>query len=151
MGDHRPRRANLSVADVLRLQPDVDRVIAMGLNPHMKWSAKTVKRFVAAIVPMFKRALVNGHVDTQGRPIVRIHCDEWQRAAGKHTDYVKLREALSWFVPTMEKPLATMWAFRPTLTEDVPRQELGHRWEIAMVAARKQQRRTTQRMEVGNG
>lgn len=141
MGDQSKRRANLSAADMLRLQPDVDRVISMGRNPHMKWSAKTVKRFVAAIVPMFKHAMVNGHVDAQGRPVVRIHCDEWQRAAGKHTDYVKLREALGWFVPTPEKPLVTMWAFRPALTRDVPCRELGHRWDIAVVAARKLQRR----------
>ena len=149
MGD-RSQRANLSVDDILLLQPDVERVIAMGKAPATRWSAKCVKRFVAAVVPMFKAALIGGNVDAQGRPIVRIHHEQWETMASKNIHYAKLRDAFGWFSPTPDKPLAAMWAFLPSLTQDAPRRELGHRWEIAVVAARKQQRLAGQ-MEVRNG
>ena len=149
MGEQ-PQRANLSVVDVLRLQSDVERVIAMGKDPTTRWSAKCVKRFVAAVVPMFKAALIGGNVDAQGRPLVRIHHEQWETMASKNIHYAKLRDAFGWFDPTPDKPLAAMWAFFPPLTRDVPNRELGHRWEIAIVAARKAQRQAGQ-MEVRNG
>jgi hypothetical protein len=145
-----PQRANLSAADVLSLQPDVERVIVMGTNPATRWSAKCVKRFVAVVVPMFKAAMIASNVDEQGRPIVRIHYEQWEVMASKSIHYAKLRDAFGWFVSTSDKPLAAMWAFLPPLTRDAPRRELGHRWEIAVVAARKAQRRTGQ-MDVLHG
>ena len=82
-------RAHLSEDDVLHLNADVERVVAMG-----KWTRKCVERFAMAMLPLFKRAYVDGKLDVKGRPIVCIHWSHWEAAATKHADYVALRDAL---------------------------------------------------------
>lgn len=139
--------AHLSAEDLVLLSADVERVIALG-----KWTRACVERFVMTMLPYFKGACVDEHVDDQGRPIARIHWTIWANAAGKHADYVGLRDALGWFVPISdylpriwaknpEDAHARTWAFVPHLTSDAPTRALGSTWQLALVRARKQARK----------
>jgi hypothetical protein len=142
--------AHLSAEDILSLNVDVERVIALG-RQKPGWTASCVKRFVDAMAPRFKYASMNGRVDVHGHPMVRIHCEQWEVSVAEGTNYAKLREAFGWFVHIPDPPLASMWAFTPPLTSDAPKRALGHTWDIAVMHARKQQRRTVQRTEASNG
>lgn len=156
-GTFKPRAVNspwahLSAADLLLLNADVERVVAMGKAKETKWTARCVKAFVGAVLPFFKGAAVDGNLDDQGRPIVRLHCERWEAAAGGRADYVKLRAAFRWFEPITDylpakwasdpnDAYATTWAFAPRLTEDAPARALGRTWDLAVIAATKRQRR----------
>ena len=138
---------NLSAADVLLLNADVERVIALG-----KWTRACVERFVWKTLPRFKGAYVAGKNDDKGRPIVRMHWKIWRDATTKHADYKGLRDALGWFVAVTDylpkriararyddesKAYATTWAFVPSLTSDAPKQALGSSWSVMVMRARK--------------
>lgn len=138
---------NLSAADVLLLNADVERVIALG-----KWTRACVERFVWKTLPRYKGAYLAGKNDDKGRPIVRMHWKIWRDAVTKHADYVGLRKALGWFVAVTDylpkriararyddesKAYATTWAFVPSLTSDAPKQALGSSWSVMIMRARK--------------
>lgn len=124
------KRTNLSASDVLALNTDVERVIALG-----KWSPKVVKTFVMNILPIFKSAYLNHSVDGIGRPVVRMHAEAWKLIT-KSTDYARVRDALGWFISTDDRPLATVWTLLPVLAADSPR-SLGSSWDIMVMNARK--------------
>ncbi len=135
--------AHLSAEDLVLLSADVERVIALG-----KWTRACVERVVMTMLPYFKGACVDEHVDDQGRPIARIHWTIWANAAGKHADYVGLRDALGWFVPISDylpriwaknpdDAHARTWAFVPRLTNEAPKRALGSSWSVAVIRARK--------------
>lgn len=139
--------AHLSPGDVLLLNADVERVVAMG-----KWTRACVERFVMAILPRYKGACVAGKNDDKGRPIVRMHWKLWREAVTKHADYKGLRSALGWFDAVTDylperiakaryddesRAYATTWAFVPNLTKDAPKQALGTSWSAMVVRARK--------------
>jgi len=139
--------AHLSAEDLLSLNVDVERVIALG-----KWTRVCVERFVMTILPDFKGACIAHKVDNEGRPIVRLHWKKWRDATTKHADYVGLRDALGWFVAITDyvstakalamygdksKAYATTWAFGPRLTNDAPASALGSSWGVAVMRARR--------------
>lgn len=139
--------AHPAADDLVLLSADVERVIALG-----KWTRACVERFVMTMLPYFKGACVDEHVDDQDRPIARIHWTIWANAAGKHADYVGLRDALGWFVPISDflpriwaknpdDAHARTWAFVPRLTSDTPTRALGPTWQLALIRARKQARK----------
>ena len=139
--------AHLSAEDLVLLSADVERVIALG-----KWTRACVERFVMTILPLFKGACVDGKLDGEGRPKWQMHWSIWGKAAGKHADYVALRDAFGWFAPISdylpriwaknpEDAHARTWAFVPRLTSDAPTRALGSTWQLALVRARKQARK----------
>lgn len=143
--------AHLSAADILALNADVERVVAMGKAKENNWTARRVKMFAWSILPFFKGAAVDSHVDGEGRAIVRLHWERWEAAAGGGSDYAKLRDAFGWFVTITDylpakwaknpdDAHATTWAFVPPLTSDAPKRALGRTWEFAVIAAAKRER-----------
>ena len=136
------RRENLSASDVLNMNDDVERVIALG-----KWTPRTVKHFVVAILPLFKWAYVNHRVDGIGRPVVRMNAEQWKTLT-KTPEYVGIREALGWFEHTDDRPMATIWTLLPVLTMDSP-WSLGSTWDIMVMHARKAKRRPTRKKAEG--
>lgn len=149
--------ANLSAADVLLLNADVERVIAT-----KKWTRACVERFAWKTLPRYKGAYVAGKNDDKGRPIVRMHWKLWRDAVTKHADYVGLREALGWFVPVTDylpqriakaryddesKAYATTWAFVPNLTSDAPKQALGSSWSVMVMRARRLTRKAEMKVQ----
>lgn len=107
-----------------------------------RWSERTVKRFVMAIMPLFKYAQVKGHVDAHGRPMIRLSGAQWESAVGfGRVRYRDLRDALEWFEEVPDRPLASMWALRVPLDNNVPTQPLGATWEIMVMNARSREKR----------
>lgn len=150
--------AHLSAADLLLLNADVERVIAQGRLEKPRWTPRLVKEFCGAVLPFFKGAAVDGHVDDQGRPIVQLHWERWESSAGGRGDYAKLRSAFGWFVPITDylpakwasdpnDAYATTWAFVPQLTKDAPARALGRTWDLAIIAAAKRQKRQARKQD----
>ena len=136
----------------MALNADVERVVAMGKLKDNNWTARCVKTFVGSVLPFFKGAAVDNHVDDQGRPIVQLHCERFRAAAGGGSNYAKLRDAFRWFVPITDylpakwadnpdDAYATTYAFDRPLTSDAPKRALGSTWDLAVIAASKRLRR----------
>jgi hypothetical protein len=95
---------------------------------------------------------VAGKVDELGRPLVRIHRDDWREAAGDGPDYAHLRDALGLFeavtgylpakrAARVEDAYARTYALTVELTDDAPRRPLGSTWGLSVIAAQKVRRR----------